>query len=122
MLPQPQISPFVLVVEDEALVRDCVVAQLEDAGFRVIEAANAESGMREFECNSRLTTVFTDINMPGLFDGLALAHKIFRQRPDVQLILTSGRGGPLESDMPAGAHFLMKPYDSSCLSALIKAA
>jgi len=122
MQPSRTSSPFVLIVEDEALVRDCAVAQLEDAGIRVIEAANAQEGLREFEDHARLTAVFTDINMPGPFDGLALAHKIFRQRPGVQLILTSGRGGPLASEMPAGAHFLMKPYDSSQLSALIKSA
>jgi CheY-like chemotaxis protein len=122
MSDSSRIRPFVLVVEDEALVRNCTVAQLEDAGFAVIEAADAEEGLREFEDHALVTTVFSDINMPGAFDGLSLMHKIFRLRPKVQLILTSGRGFPPNAEMPAGARFLMKPYNANQLTALIKAA
>ena len=114
--------PLVLVVEDEALVRSCAVSQLEEAGFDVIEAADAVEALREFDGHSCVTTVFTDINMPGEFDGLSLAHKIFKRRPDVQLILTSGRGVPAKSDMPAGGQFLLKPYNCNLLTALIRPA
>jgi hypothetical protein len=40
----------------------------------------------------------------------------------VQLILTSGRGAPTEGDMPAGGHFLPKPYDCGQITDLIRAA
>jgi two-component system, response regulator PdtaR len=118
----PTTHHFVLVVEDEALVRDCTVAQLEDAGFSVIEAGGAEEAMREFEDHAQVTTVFSDINMPGAFDGLSLINRIFRLRPDVRLILTSGRGLPFDADMPLGARFLLKPYHANQLTALIRAA
>jgi CheY-like chemotaxis protein len=117
-----QQTPLILVVEDEALVRACAAMQLEDAGFAVIEAADAEQAMHEFDAHGDITTVFTDINMPGPFDGLSLAHKIHQLRAGVQLILTSGRNPPLESEMPAGVQFLSKPYDSRSLTALIAAA
>ncbi len=113
---------FVLVVEDEALVRECTVAHLEDAGFNVIEAADGEEALHEFEGHALVTTVFSDINMPGAFDGLSLAHKIFQLRPEVQLILTSGRGAPLDADLPVGARFLLKPYNANQLTSLIRAA
>jgi CheY-like chemotaxis protein len=113
---------FILVVEDEALVRGCTAAQLEDAGSTVLEAANGEEALREFRAHALLTTVFTDVNMPGAFDGLCLAHTLRRLRPDVQLILTSGRGLLRESDMPAGGRFLPKPYDCNALTAMIEAA
>ncbi|HZC17290.1 MAG TPA: response regulator [Caulobacteraceae bacterium] len=113
---------LILVVEDEALVRQCAVAQLEDAGFAVIEAADAEEALRSFKDHAAVTTVFTDINMPGEFDGLSLAHQISQLRPGVQLILTSGRGAPLERELPVGGKFLLKPYDCNHLTALIKAA
>jgi CheY-like chemotaxis protein len=116
------IRPVVLVVEDEALVRDCTVAQLEDAGFSVIGAAGAEEAMREFADHALVTTVFSDINMPGAYDGLSLINRIFRLRPDVQLILTSGRGLPLDAEMPVGARFLLKPYHACQLASLIRAA
>jgi two-component system, response regulator PdtaR len=116
------IRPFVLVVEDEALVRGCTVAQLEDAGFSVIEAGGGEEAMREFEDHALVTTVFSDINMPGAFDGLSLINRIFRLRPDVQLILTSGRDLPFDAEMPLGARFLPKPYFASPLTSMIRAA
>jgi CheY-like chemotaxis protein len=119
--PSPN-PPLVLVVEDEALVRNCVVMQLEDAGFKVIEAADAEQGLRQFQDRQEVTTVFADINMPGRFDGLALAHKVFHLRPHVQLILTSGRPPPQDIEMPPGVHFLTKPYSCNSLTNLIKAA
>ena len=93
-----------------------------DAGCSVIEAADGEEALRVFEAHSDVTTVFTDINMPGPFNGLSLAHKIFQMRPQVQLILTSGRGSPSEAEMPVGGHFLPKPYDCDQLTALIRAA
>ena len=114
--------PLILVVEDEALVRGCTAALLEDAGCDVIEAADAEEALWQFETHPRVTTLFTDINMPGPFNGLSLAHKIFQMRPQVQLILTSGRGSPSEAEMPVGGHFLPKPYDCDQLTALIRAA
>jgi DNA-binding LytR/AlgR family response regulator len=87
----------------------------------VIEAANGQDAIRQFEDHALVTTLFTDINMPGDFDGLSLAHMISERRPKVQLILTSGRGAPLHNEMPAGGQFLPKPYDCSRLKAMIRA-
>ena len=113
---------LILIVEDEIIVRICTAALLQDAGCSVIEAADGEEALRAFEAHADVTTVFTDINMPGAFNGLSLAHKISHLRPQVQLILTSGRGSPSEAEMPAGGHFLPKPYDCAQLTALIRAA
>lgn len=114
-------SAVVLIVEDEVLVRICTAALLEDAGCQVIEAADAEEALSAFEAHSEVTTLFTDINMPGRFDGLLLAHRVFELRPHVQLILTSGRAPPPQGAMPAGGHFLPKPYNHRELTALIRA-
>ena len=113
---------LILIVEDQALVRVCICEQLEDAGFGVIEAADAEEALISFETHAGVTTLFTDINMPGALDGVALAHKIFSLRPEVQLILTSGRAQPAAHTLPPGARFLAKPYHCKGLTDLIKAA
>ena len=115
-------APIVLVVEDEALVRVGAAITLEDAGCSVIEAADAEEALEKFEQSGCVTTLFTDINMPGPLNGLSLAHRISQLRPNVRLILTSGRDSPRESEMPAGGHFLAKPYNYQQLTALICAA
>ena len=120
LLPHP--PSFILVVEDEALVRDCTVAQLEDDGFEAIGAGNVEEALRAFHGHTRLTTVFTDVNMPGLHDGLYLAHTVHALRPDVQVIVTTGRGVLPASALPEGGRFLPKPYRYDELNALIRAA
>ena len=113
--------PTILVVEDEALVRDCMVSHLEDAGFNVLAASNADRALLTFEAEPELTTVVTDINMPGKMDGLALAHMIVKMRPEVQMIITSALE-PGKGAMPAGVQFVPKPYDCYRLVSLIKAA
>jgi DNA-binding NtrC family response regulator len=114
-------QPFVLVVDDQILVRICAAAHLEEGGFGVIEASDAEEALQKFDDQAGVTTVFTDIEMPGAFDGLSLAHKVFERRPEVQVILTSTRE-PSRDEMPPKAHFLAKPYDCNLLTELIMAA
>jgi two-component system, response regulator PdtaR len=54
--------------------------------------------------------LFTDIQMPGSMDGLRLAAVVRDRWPPVALLITSGKLSPHTADMPAGAHFIQKPY------------
>jgi two-component system, response regulator PdtaR len=54
--------------------------------------------------------VFTDIQMPGSMDGLALANIIKDRWPPIALLLTSGYVKPLAHELPDKARFLKKPY------------
>jgi CheY-like chemotaxis protein len=66
---------FVLVAEDEELVRSVIVEALLDEGFEVMEAEHAEAALIVLEGHAhRIHVLFTDIQMPGTMDGLALAH------------------------------------------------
>ena len=114
------ITQSILVVEDETFIRLCAVLDLKDAGYVVFDAADAQEALRVFGEHPEITTLFTDINMPGAVDGLALAHLIAGLNSGVQLIITSGRTEPTRRNMPAGACFLCKPYTSSAVSALIR--
>ena len=60
---------------------------------------------------SGVHVLFTDIHMPGLMNGLALAHHAHIHWPWIGLILASGRARPLPADLPVGSRFLAKPYD-----------
>ena len=105
----------VLVVEDEAIIRMNAVAFIEDAGYDVIEAANADEAISHLEMRSDIRVVFSDIEMPGSMDGLKLLHAIRERWPPVILILASGRVSPLASDMPSETVFLPKPYQEARL-------
>lgn len=111
----------VLVVDDECLVRMVASDALIEAGFLVREACCASDALSELAGHPEITVLFSDINMPGAFDGLELARQVHVLRPDVQLILTSGRVRPTTREMPDGA-FLAKPYSAPDISALIHAA
>ena len=64
-----QDSPVVLLVEDEPLVRMTAADGLEEAGFQVLEAANADVALKVLEVRSdEVQVLFTDVDMPGSMD------------------------------------------------------
>jgi CheY-like chemotaxis protein len=105
----------ILVVEDESLVRMSVVSILEDGGYDVVEAANAQQALAQLDSRPDVDTLFTDINMPGHMDGCALAYAVIALRPDVRLLITSGRGMPDNGACPAESTFVPKPYTAERL-------
>lgn len=105
----------VLVVEDEALLLYSIADELREAGFDVIEARNAAEALRALEANPQIHLLFTDIDMPGSMDGLALAAAVRNRWPPVKIIVTSGKGRPAPSELPDGA-FLSKPYTAHAIS------
>jgi two-component system, response regulator PdtaR len=95
-------------VEDEAIVRDLVAEELEDAGFTVVIAVNADHAISILENRLDIHLVFTDIDMPGSMDGLKLAAAVRDRWPPIHIIITTGKARPLE--IPANALFIPKPY------------
>jgi CheY-like chemotaxis protein len=63
-----------LLVEDEALLRLNAVQMIEDAGYAVVEASNADEAIYNLENRIDIRIVFTDINMPDSIDGIKLAN------------------------------------------------
>ena len=107
----------VLVVEDEALIRMNAAEVIEDAGYRVIEAAHADEAIRILETHDDITIIFTDIDMPvGSMDGLLLAAAVRDRWPPIRIIATSGRVEVRHGDLPVGSLFLSKPYTHSVLT------
>jgi CheY-like chemotaxis protein len=100
----------VLIVEDEFLLRADAAEFMENAGFTVYEASNADEAIALLERHTDIRAVFTDIQMPGSMDGLKLAHYVRGRWPPVKLIITSGHTRPSAEDMPMGSGFVGKPY------------
>lgn len=103
-------NTVVLVVEDEALVRLDIVSQLEDEGFVVVEADNADDAIRLLETNPAISILFTDIDMPGSMDGLKLSRAVRNRWPPVKIVVTSGHRKVEITDLPDGSVFHAKPY------------
>jgi two-component system, response regulator PdtaR len=103
---------IMLIVEDELMLRMNAAAMMEDAGFDVLEACDADEAIRLLESNPDISIVFTDIEMPGSMNGLKLAHAVTGRWPPIRIIATSGRFRVRDGDLPTGGRFLPKPYSA----------
>lgn len=111
----------VLVVDDEPFIRMNAMDMLEDAGFGVLEAADADEALAVLGNHPEVGVLFTDINMPGSMDGLDLARRVHELRPDVHLIITSGKVRPSVDEIPDSGKFIEKPYRQRQFIGLIEA-
>lgn len=110
-MADPAIPAAVLVVEDEVLIRMAIADSIEESGFVVYEAANADQAIRLLERHHDIRILFTDIDMPGSMDGLRLAAAVRDRWPPVKIVITSGHIKISESDLPVDGRFFAKPYD-----------
>jgi CheY-like chemotaxis protein len=104
-------SSVVLVVEDEALILLNTIDELEQAGLTVLNATTAQRALQLLETRPDITHLFSDIDLPGGVDGLALAETVRMRWPDVRILLTSGHMLPSTVPVPPGTVFFPKPYD-----------
>lgn len=106
----------VLVVEDDLLVRLDLVETLQRAGFKTFEAGTARDAISLLEKHDEIRVVFTDIEMPGTMDGLALAHYVRYRWPPAIIVISSGQIRPTPELLPSEVNFLAKPYHSKELA------
>jgi CheY-like chemotaxis protein len=100
-----------LVVDDEPFVRMNAVDVVEEAGFAVLEASNADEAMHVLESHADVGILVTDIDMPaGSMDGLGLAASVHDRWPSIKIIIVSGRYQATLAEIPDGSVFLSKPY------------
>lgn len=101
----------VLVVEDEPLLRLYAVDLIEEAGFDVADARDAEQAIAILASRSDIGILFTDVDMPGPMDGLELAAAVRDRWPSIEIVLTSGQVTPPAEALPARSPFFPKPLD-----------
>src|SRR5690349_16627185 len=117
------VKPTVLLVEDEPLIRLFLSELLEDAGFRVVEAANGAEALVLMEAGLKVDVLLTDVDMPIGCNGFELAHRVHELWPQTELLIMSGRQWPSAGDLPPGAAFLAKPCPNEAIvSHVISAA
>jgi two-component system, response regulator PdtaR len=104
--------PVVLVVEDDGMTRLTATAAFQDAGFVVLEAANATEALSILATNStELDALFTDVEMPDGINGISLALQTRARWPWITLAVASGKMKPSVGEIPIDARFFSKPYD-----------
>lgn len=115
----------ILIVEDNRLLREALLAQIGSLNYKVLEAADADRAVDVLETNA-IDLVLTDVVMPGRLDGIALAKIIQQRWPRTGVILTSGfvdtkqNGGA--AALPPGIVFMRKPARYADLARALRVA
>ena len=111
-------SETILLVEDEAPVKDLVRTILQRCGYSVLEAADGATALHLAEAHpGAIHLLFTDVVMPGL-SGPELLKRLAPQRPGMQVLYMSGYA---DKTVP-GNHFLQKPFTKEALVRKVREA
>jgi len=106
-------NALIVVVDDDVFERMGASDMFSDAGYRVLEAGNADEALQIFETNADIKLLFTDVSMPGSMSGSDLARYVAERWPSNGIIMTSGRPRPLK--LPLSMLFHDKPYEPAAV-------
>jgi CheY-like chemotaxis protein len=116
----------ILVVEDDADVREYVVNVLELLGYSVIEAGDGPSALALLDANNvDVDLMFTDVVLPGGMSGKDVADAAQKDRPDLKVLFTSGYSEDVivhHGRLDEGVDLLPKPYTQKHLAQRIRQA
>jgi two-component system, cell cycle sensor histidine kinase and response regulator CckA len=101
---------MVLLAEDEPLVRNCVRHILQVLGFSVLAATDGAEALRISQSyQGKIDLLLTDVVMPGLH-GIELANHLRSERPEIRVLIMSGRTSGQLEELTRRADFLRKPF------------
>jgi CheY-like chemotaxis protein len=115
----------ILVVEDDSLVRNFVIAQLHSLGYKTIAAADSRAALVHVESGQPFDLLFTDVIMPGGMTGRELAVEVAKRRPGMKVLYTSGYTDNAimhHGRLDEGVLLLTKPYRRPQLAQMVRLA
>jgi two-component system cell cycle sensor histidine kinase/response regulator CckA len=121
--PEQHGEETLLLVEDDALVREVAVLALRSRGYTVLEAANGlEALEKSREHAGEIALLVSDMRMPGM-GGRELAERLERERPDLRVLFVTGfteDEGLLEGGGGEERAVLQKPFTASSLARKVR--
>ncbi|MBY0336308.1 MAG: response regulator [Acetobacteraceae bacterium] len=126
-LPGPDAEPrteaaTILLLEDDAMVRDFATTALEEAGHRVLAAADGAAALALLDRHPDIALLFTDVVLGPEMNGREVADAARARRPDLPVLFTTGytrnaiiHHGRLDADVT----LLSKPYTAAELAAAV---
>jgi PAS domain S-box-containing protein len=109
-----------LLVEDQAIVREHMEAQLRDLGHEVVAVPDAAAALAALRANPEIGLLLTDLVLPGGASGRELAAAARRLRPGLPVLLASGHGEVAAAG--DGLPVLAKPYRRRDLAEMVTRA
>jgi DNA-binding NtrC family response regulator len=101
----------VLIVEDDAELRELTAALLEDEQLDTVECESAEAALAVMLMHERdISMIFADVRLTGAMDGVDLAWEVRQRWPTLPVVLTSGQRCERACELPAGVAYVSKPW------------
>lgn len=113
----------ILVVEDEAMMRNLLLKILESEGYRVALASSAQEALEILE-RERFDLMLSDVKLPGM-NGFELLEKVKSRWDDMAVIVMTGYGDAYtvkEALMKGADEYLSKPFKSHEVSLIVERA
>lgn len=114
----------ILVVEDEAPVRELVCELLAQNGYRILQAESGVKALQVWrESKDSIDLLLTDLVMPDRLNGRELAEKLRAEQPKLKVIFTSGYSEDVVGKdfvLRAGLNYLQKPYHPRKLALAVR--
>lgn len=103
-----ELTPVILIVEDEWLIRDVLAAEFRRAGWTVLEASSGEGALGLIESDEPVDALVTDIQLGGRVSGWDVADAFHERHHGEPVIYTSGNAAERDRLIP-GSIFVPKP-------------
>jgi CheY-like chemotaxis protein len=114
----------ILIVEDEAVLREMARDILEECGYKILEASSGREALETArQQTDKIDLLLTDMVMPEGVSGVELAEKLLAQQSDLKIIFTSGyTAHEVSPEILARTHglFLQKPYSHASLAKTVR--
>ena len=108
-----------LIVENQPFAGLVASDILRETGFETFHANDPSGAMAVLRSHPEIGVLVTGADLSGQGDGLELTRQVSAERPDIQLVVTSGGEDLPASGLPHGAKLLRKPYASAELRTLV---
>jgi CheY-like chemotaxis protein len=122
-IPSGRDGEIVLLVEDDAAVRELNAGMLRELNYAVIEAEDAARALQLIEMVPNIGLLFTDVGLPGGVTGRQLAEAARRLRPELRVLFTSGYARNAivhHGRLDPGIDLISKPFSAAALASKIR--
>jgi PAS domain S-box-containing protein len=118
-------SEVILVVEDEAALRELVCQCLARSGYGIFQAETGAKALELWAAHKKeIDLVLTDLVMPDRMNGRQLAERLQAERPDLKVLFTSGYSAEVigkDFALHPGLNYLQKPFQPQNLVSMVRA-
>jgi CheY-like chemotaxis protein len=116
----------ILLVEDEAAVRQIAEAALVSLGYRVFSAVNGKAALQVWDAHKQnIELVMTDLIMPEGIGGGELAMLLLAENPEIPVLYMSGYSNDMTTEelrLEEGVNYLSKPFDLTSLAKIVRSS